>query len=586
MMAGIVNPVPSSTNNFSLLYPVSAPLAESKNNGVSLRAAKDLGWPSVLAALGIPEQYREAQERLLLDLTTDLQAIHYRQDILDDFLAHPDLVARVEALLPLIESLTFYQGRGRVNASTNLNEVTWRLGELESIVNCVHGLHEVLSQRESDIHSLGLQALLSEIEAVESDDIFQKLVTELPGLLAEIRAVKSITIGVNLDGQLRPVEAILVSVNESYYGESGLLDRLLGGSRSRLKGIAPLHSVPGLSPEGESAAGIPYGLQAERPEIKPKMVPLLRDLADVLEKVCEPILKALRQYVSINGRFFANLHHDFLFYLTAVRLINSIRDLGFPICRPEIAPVEARVFQMEALYNINLTLHLSHTLSREELQKTVIPNDVHMDGTGRIFILTGPNQGGKTTYIQAVGLAQVLAQAGLYVPGKQAKISPVDSILTHFPVEEKLESGTGRFGDEARRLNHIFTNATRHSLLLFNESLASTSFGESFYLAQDLVRIMRRMGVRAIFATHIHELAADVDELNKKEVGESLVISVVASRIERDNELPMSGSSGSIRSYQIKPGPPMGKSYARELARRYGISYDQLCAILDQRKAE
>jgi DNA mismatch repair ATPase MutS len=71
-------------------------------------------------------------------------------------------------------------------------------------------------------------------------------------------------------------------------------------------------------------------------------------------------------------------------------------------------------------------------------------------------ILTGPNQGGKTTYMQAIGLAQVMAQSGLFVPGRRARISPVDGIHTHFPVEERVGLGLGRFGDEARRIRTLF----------------------------------------------------------------------------------------------------------------------------------
>jgi DNA mismatch repair ATPase MutS len=128
-------------------------------------------------------------------------------------------------------------------------------------------------------------------------------------------------------------------------------------------------------------------------------------------------------------------------------------------------------------------------MAQAEVDDAVVKNDVRMDKNGRIFILTGPNQGGKTTYVQMVGLCQILAQLGLWVPARQARISPVDGIYTHYPMEESSAKATGRFGDEAQRLSDIFTGATRHSLILLNESLASTNAGESLYIAQDLVRI-------------------------------------------------------------------------------------------------
>jgi DNA mismatch repair protein MutS len=142
-------------------------------------------------------------------------------------------------------------------------------------------------------------------------------------------------------------------------------------------------------------------------------------------------------------------------------------------------------------------------------------------------------------------------------------------------VEEQLAKGTGRFGEEAQRLSQIFAHGTRHSLILLNESLASTNAGESLYIAQDLVRILRRMGARAIFATHLHDLAADVDTLNANTAGDSLIVSLVASR--------SADGDGVQRSYKIIPGPPMGRSYAREIAAQYGISYEQLAALLQQR---
>jgi DNA mismatch repair ATPase MutS len=173
-----------------------------------------------------------------------------------------------------------------------------------------------------------------------------------------------------------------------------------------------------------------------------------------------------------------------------------------------------------------------------------------------------------------------LAQVGLFVPGIEARISPADGIFTHFPAEDKLEQGAGRFGDEAQRLKTIFTQVTRHSLVLLNETLSSTSYGEGLYLAEDLLRVMRRLGLRAIYATHMHELAAGVERINAGAPGDATIISIVASQLA-------DGSDGSEeptrRSFRIRRGPSMGKSYALELARRYGISEDQLLASLGDR---
>jgi DNA mismatch repair ATPase MutS len=282
----------------------------------------------------------------------------------------------------------------------------------------------------------------------------------------------------------------------------------------------------------------------------------------------------LRQYVTLQSGFLAALSGDIAFYLAAVGLMTRLQNQGLPLCRPKIAPMEARVCDLHEAYNLNLALYL---MEQTQVKDRLIRNEVHMGDHGRILIVTGPNQGGKTTYTQMIGICHMLAQAGLWVPAAQADVSPVDGIYTHYPLEETLESATGRFGDEAQRLNRIFMQTTRYSLMLFNESLSSTSAGESLYIAQDIVRILRHMGVRAVFATHLHELAADIARLNRDTKGDSQIVSLVASRID-------SGEESLQRSYKIAPGEPMGRSYAREIAAKYGISYDQLIALLKQRQ--
>jgi len=166
------------------------------------------------------------------------------------------------------------------------------------------------------------------------------------------------------------------------------------------------------------------------------------------------------------------------------------------------------------------------------------------------------------------------------VPGKQAVISPLENIFTHFPLEEKPESDTGRFGEEAIRLRKIFERVTRHSLVLLNESLSSTSFSESLYLAQDIVRMLHRIGARAIYSTHLHELAYNVDELNASVPGDSKIISVVSSPIDAATQTD--DAKGQQR-YKLEVRPPLGQSYAREVAANYGISYQQLENVLSER---
>ena len=540
---------------------------------LSEQSAADLDLDATVSALSAAHGHAREIRAILLHLCDDPAVIRYRQDVIDDLLTHPDLAQQLKDLLPQLTELHRYRFTLRPG-QTPLHEVAWRVGQLEAYVECVQGLRAIFAGIDGTLRADAWRRLRERVEDIGGDPLFQTLVAELPDLIARVRSIASVTIGVNLDDQLRPVEAVLLAVNkEKFRGpSSSLLAALFGGnpSESEWAGIAPLHSMP---PKTASTPFGPVGIDLDNP----MMHPLFRDLANVLKQTSRPVAAALQRYVHINSRALGDLTAELAFYLGAVDLIDRLRAAGLPLCRPEILLGEARVCTVAQTANLNLALRLLERDPHADLTAAIVLNDVRFDDTRRVFILTGPNQGGKTTYTQGVGLLHVLAQAGLPVPGTAAQISPVDGIFTHFPVEEQPESGAGRLGEEAQRLGAIFAHATRRSLVLLNESLSSTSFSESLYLARDVVRILRLMGVRALYATHLHELAADVDALNADPGGESAVASLVSLAA------PAHDGETIRQTYRIVAGPPRGHSYARDIAARYGISFDQLADLLRRR---
>ncbi|MBI5961707.1 MAG: hypothetical protein HY866_23415 [Chloroflexi bacterium] len=565
-------PESQSLTDFSLLWPPDPDRAASNSiSRLSGSQAADLDLPALTEALSAVYGHSPRIRDILLALCSDPAVIHYRQDVLADLLAQPALAGRLADLLPHLFSLDSY-GYAAPTDQSPLHEIVWRVGQLEAYVDCVQGLANVFSDGRP-LNAAGLIRLRDLAAGIVGEAAFQRLSAELPEMVKKVRGIASITVGVNLDDRLRPVEATLLAVNNrKFRGPGSSVLHTIFGAEVRgetLDGIAPLHSAtPGIG-----RPTVTRGIDLH----DPMMYPLFRDLADVLKKISRPVAVALRRYMQVNIQVLSGIGVELAFYLGAVRLIERLRAAGLPVCQPEIAPAEDRLCEIEAAYNPTLALRLLDKNKARSLGGVVITNDLNFGPEGRIFVLTGPNQGGKTTYTQAVGLAQVLAQAGLFVPGSRARLSPVDGIYTHFPVEERPQAEAGRLGEEAQRLSEIFAQATRHSLILLNESLASTSPGEGLYLAQDIVRILRVLGARAIYATHLHDLAAGVDDLNTSTPGDSTVISVVALAVPQ-------GGNGSIRqTYQIVPGPPLGRSYAQEIAARYGISYEQLAQQLRSR---
>lgn len=558
----------------SLLWPPDAP-ARGRFKACNAWTIADLDLEFLADALCLHKRYRDQIRAILYTFCDDAGIIAYRQEILEDLLRYPALADTFEHILPSVLEIS-YLGGSRHDAETPLHETIYRLGELELYGECILKLYRALEKIGISLHSRGLCALREALGQIVADSSFQSLMQQLPEMRASLSGLRSITIGINLDHLLRPVAATLLSVSHETFSGRSFLDKLLG-RQNGTQGIGPLHGLD----------------TASLPDVRnhPFMQPLFRDLDKVIRDVVRPIADFLARYVYVNSQFLWQVEQEIVFYLGGVRLVKRLAQQGLPMCLPQSAPSNACICKIEGIYNVNLALRMCDARDAGETSAEMVLNDVRFDDDGRVFVLTGPNRGGKTTFTQAVGLAHILYQAGLYVPGRSARISPVDAIYTHFPSSEQFNLETGRLGEEAARLSAIFDQATHRSLILLNESLFSTSPGECLYLARDIVRALRYLGVRAIYATHLHELANNLDEINEQVPGHSRVVSLVATieRISSPNETAQpqndDDASNVRRTYRIERGPPMGCSYAREIAARYGISYEKLAETIRNRRA-
>jgi DNA mismatch repair ATPase MutS len=224
----------------------------------------------------------------------------------------------------------------------------------------------------------------------------------------------------------------------------------------------------------------------------------------------------------------------------------------------EAQPENAGVASMSAkgFYNLKLAMNMENV-------SEIVPNDLTFDKKHTVYILTGANRGGKTTVTQAVGLLFALAQGGIYVPAKSFEYTPVDLIYTHFPADEDKTIDLGRLGEECTRFKELFDASTSDSLILLNETFSTTSFEEGYFIAYDSVRALLKKGARVIYNTHMHKLAYDADELNK-DIKDAKVASLLAH------------STDGVRSFEVSVSPPEGRSYAKDIALKYGVTFDQL----------
>ena len=542
----------------SLLVPEGC--EHSGRSRLSAEAVHDLGLAELargMAHRGISEA---AVLRVLGELPHALGEVRYRQQTARCLWNHDQLCGEMEELVRAMQELTVFSHSGS-ETERPLIEAVWRLGELELYVDLVVRMIAAL-ERVPD-RSEGLERLLRELIARQSDPAFAELERELPRLRAGIKLHQSVTIGVNLDDRLRPVQAALLSINDRRFKQGHFLGGFFG------KAVGDPY-VTRTSLARSPGADVMPGVASEHVPL----APLFDDIDAVLRSMLRPLARRLREYVGVSTDIFRRLFPELAFYLGAVRYLREIASAGYAVSFPVVLDPDQRVSRFRGLYNVRLA---SHWLTKSGAGR-MVGNDLDLGEEARIYVLTGPNGGGKTTFTQAVGIATVLAQIGLPVPAEASEIAPVDSIHTHFPTEEEFDDELGRFEDEARRISELFERITRTSMVLMNEPLASTGPREAERIAESVLSGLCIVGVRGVLTTHLHELARGADRINGDPV--------MASAVGTLNAGVRSEGGRATRTYRISAGPPAGSSFADDVARRYRIDSESLGERLSGRGDE
>ena len=565
----------ANLERFSLLWPEDA--GSRATQTLTPTTCADLDLDEVLRTIAGRDRRREAAARAVLTATgADAATIAYRQGVLRDLLAHPELATRLSAILPLLAELG--QPAERVGEADDWGvlPLTRRATDLALYTRAVGELRAALLEARPQAQAL---RRLERLLAAETDSAdFQAVIGELPSLREQLRQGESITIAINLTPSWEPESAAIVGIGPRNSGKGTLIGRLWPGAPDQTRGLSPLRRTgPVDALRGDNV--------------------LFRDLRALLETTAGAALAAIAKLANLGTAKLCHLESEIAFYLGAAHLCRRVQAAGLPLCWPEIAAVEARETHIAGAYNLALALRLLHSPDRG--RHRLVPTDVVFDGErGRVWILTGPNRGGKTTFLRAVGLAHVLCGAGLPVAGTAAVLSPVDQVLTHFLGPETAAAGEGRLDEEAERLAAVFTAATPQSLILLNEVLAGTNQVEALALATEAVQGLRLLGARCVYATHLHDLALAADRINAAVAGAdspvaSLVAGVRPPGVADDGPAywigegpppePEPDDGEPHATFRVAPGPPQGRSFASAIARAHGITFAQIRATLRAR---
>ena len=275
--------------------------------------------------------------------------------------------------------------------------------------------------------------------------------------------------------------------------------------------------------------------------------------AEIVERVARlhpDVFAALEQFGERHAGFIdatvATFDREVRFYLAYLDLIEPLRSAGLPFCYPEVGSSG----DVEASEVFDLALALK--LAKEGNQP--VPNDFELRGPERILVITGPNQGGKTTFARMVGQLHYLAALGLPVPGRSARLRVCDRVYTHFDREERAEDLTGKLEDDLLRLHRIVETATASSVVILNESLSSTTVDDALFISRQVLGELIARGSICVCVTFLDELSR---------LGPQTVSMVAAVDLE----------DLTSRTHKIMRRPADGLAYAQALAEKYSVTY-------------
>lgn len=531
----------------SLLYPSEEAEIFHRNRANLPNVAED-----VCDELGLNEIFDLQTSSLTDYFTTDEDVIAYRQSTIRDLIAIPELLETLSGIHPILDDIRELRRLDNDNV-TSADSYLYSITEIELYVSCLATLRRGFADVKDKIASPAFSALADFVHELTESEYYRELNKKLVALSDRVHEVKSITIGVNLDRELRPESAGVISINSEHFKSGKMLDKIL---RLSFKNDA-YTCIANLSPFGKG--------QSDN-----KQEALIGAFNSAIEDVFRSSVKGWRNivadYVMDNTDFLLKLLPEIEFVSRAAELLKELASHpGCSVCYPTLAPMSAKRFEAVGLYNPRVAL---------AIDDEIVTNDLSFDDEARIYVLTGPNRGGKSVITVALGAAQAMCQLGLPVPAESAVISPVSGIFTHFPEGADDTIDKGRLGEECARLKEIFDAADSDTMILLDESLSSTGAYEASYIASEILSAFAAMGCRGIFSTHLHELAASVPEINAR--------SLNAGGVRLDTLV--AGIEEGQRSFKIHRAKPDGKSYARDIADRYGLSFENLMGRMEARE--
>jgi DNA mismatch repair ATPase MutS len=413
----------------------------------------DLELPRILKAMSAgDETIYSACETALFQPLTDIARIKYRQDILADARRSPEVV---RALYSVVVDATTSQNHSFRAFSTTASSSLYRsaLDFLSDFINGLFALRQIADKSGKGFTSEGLRNLFDLFQREMDDAYFKKVREKLRELQdAGDETYFSAKLGHYLQG-----------VNYVF--------RKTDRHAKRAWRTAASYTIP----DKEEQTG-------------------QRDFSSRSDRALNEVANTLAAAAKSLDSFYTLLRNELAFYIGCLNLEDALAAENKPVCMPELLPMPGFERYGRQLYDVSLVL---------TKKTTVVAGD--FDSHGRpLMIITGANQGGKSTFLRSIGQAQIMAQAGMIVGGEVCRFPIRSGLFTHFKREEDSRMKSGKLDEELTRLARALEFIKPGAVVMFNESFASTNEREGSEILRQITRAFREIGVEIFSVTHLY----------------------------------------------------------------------------------
>lgn len=449
----------------------------------------------------------------------DVDSVRYRQDVFHD-LEQGETRTSVEEFTRTMRRAREYRTVA-TNLHARLRKQRWLLDAAEMYCDATQDLLDSLHR--SQPRSIALQSFREYLTRYISGDPFQRLLADV----CDVRT-RLVTVRYCVHLHERHVQV------SRYRGEPDYSTDI-AATFARFKQREPSQGNGRWSARGDDMNRLEEDVLALIARLYPEAF-------SALDEFCARHEDPVDAGVAVFDR-------EVQFYLAYLDLVDRLSELGHPFAYPELSTQSA-----EERVDDGYDLALASRLSPGE---PVVRNGFELSGRERVLVVTGPNQGGKTTFARMFGQLHYLAALGCPVPARAARLMLPDQVFTHFEREEDLTTARGRLEAELARIHETLQEASGSSVVVMNETFSGTTAEDALFLGRAILRRMIALGNLAVYVTFIDELA-ELDDATVSMVG------------------TVDAGDPTRRTYRLLRQPPNGLAHAEALAERYDLTYDAL----------